>query len=294
MIQSLIGWFWPNAYDDKLWKAMLAQNITDIQDAMDHGANLYAKNKEGLTILSEAVMSCPEEIVKFMVDHPSFKFNSMTVDAIIDALMIDQPSMLPILLEKHTEQSVSVDCRLYKDHTAYMIAVRNKFKDAAELLLRHGASIRPYEEFLALLPVPSDEIPNIVEQSQKIAPEYITKPVELKLKAFLTKATELNCINRPQIEVGLRYLDMFYKDFPIEWLAKHKKEEQCLLRCVLAFMLAVKGPRGEDVPYNNKSFHMMYLWAGGDTLNYATSLKNFNAEECKLVLEVYKKGELHF
>jgi ankyrin repeat protein len=135
---SIIMW------DPRLKPAIEQEDIQTVLELMDQGADVNEKNNtDKRTPLYLAVIQNNKAMIQAIVNHPRFSYTDLTGWAVHRAVFDRRWDLLPILLSKHTDESIKIDHWRLKGKSVLRIAVEQQDieaqTDALNLLLDHGA-----------------------------------------------------------------------------------------------------------------------------------------------------------
>jgi len=143
-------------WDKRLEKAILANDSNEVCKLMGQNVDPNQRRESDMyTPLSWAINQNKQGIALTIVSHQNFKFTSLTVWAVLQAVIHEQFTLLEKLLNKHDDLSIAVDAWVIEGKTPLRFAVEKKNEKAVTLLLDHGAD------------------PNLTSQKDKATPLFI-------------------------------------------------------------------------------------------------------------------------
>jgi ankyrin repeat protein len=111
-----------------------------MQKFLDHGADINANTKSGVTLLDEATLCGPQDLIQFLIDHGAnvnAKNNVNGEAPILDAARNGYTGVVKFLLDSGAD----IEATTSSGETPLILAIENSYLDTAKYLVARGANI---------------------------------------------------------------------------------------------------------------------------------------------------------
>jgi ankyrin repeat protein len=135
----------PNSLDARLFQAVESGDSAAVQELLQEGANIEAKDVFGSPLLFCAVMFGRADVVKLLLEKGGNieAKNNEGDTALSEAAYYAKTDMVKLLLEK----GANIEAKDDRGHTALLRAVSNGKVDAVKLLLENGADTEAKDKY---------------------------------------------------------------------------------------------------------------------------------------------------